>query len=745
MKVDRLKGKKTLNVDSFLSELVKTAPTITLKTVSDYYSKQLLKSDKAVSFLKTYGLYSGELNRLGIGFSDGSIESISGESQKAELKNLGVFDNEEFFLNCITIPFLDELGQVVNIHGINIETLINISLNDRGVFNHKALKVYDEVILCDSAFAALCFLAHGFLNAVCSTDIKALLEHRIKTVILTFDDSKLKNKLLKEGINVKTKAVPEGGWIDYFKNPDVEEIKSSIAETIPVIPEHTNDITVKKTDTGIVFALDDIFYEIRTVKEIFISNLRVNIKAVNKDVKHFDSIDLFSSKQRRHFSNEAGAIFNIDPRKIEKHLIKILEYLEAERDRNLRKEIKEDVYMSDKDREIGLAFLKSENLFEEIIADLDALGYVGESVNKLLVYIVAVSRLLDNPLSILVISQSGAGKSLLIDCVRKLIPPSDVISLSSLSDMSLNYYDDFSHKFLILGESIHTDTIQHQIREIISSQQLSRLVTFKAEGRMKSEVITTKAIVSIALTTTSYKINAENLSRYFVVNADESKEQTERIHLLQREKYSLSRFQKQNTIPDIIHKHHIANKLLKRYDIINPYAHSLKFPANLLRTRRDNERFLDLIAAICFIRQYQKEIKVHNDLEYLECDSRDYEVAYRIMSGGLLSASQTELPKGAIDLYETLRKLVRKLAHNQGIEFHQVKFTQKEIRKETGFGQSWLQQNLKVLVGYEYIHVVKGGTERQKGHYSLKDDVPLEEIAILTLPKPDEIKTEYSA
>ena len=750
MKVDKLQGKKTLKVDSFLADIVmpanelKIKPTITLNTVVEYYSKKLQKSDKAISFLKQYGLYSNELNRVAIGFADGSIESITGENQKAELQTLGIYDDKEYFLNCLTIPVYDDVNQVVNIYGINIDTLELKSLNDSGTFNYKALRVYDEIILCGSVFICLCFIIHGFSNAIYPANIKVLQDNRIKIVLLSYDDKTLKDILLREGFRVKTIQAPENGWIEYFKNPNVEELKRIITETFIIIPENINDITSRKSDTGYFFEIDEIIYEIRAVKEIFISNLRVNIKAIYNDNKHFDSIDLFSSKQRKHFSNESGNVFNIDSRKIEKDLIKILEFLENERDRNLRKEVKEEVYISDKDREIGLSFLKSDDLFEQIVSDMDVLGYVGESINKMLVYIVAISRLLDKPLCILVISQSGAGKSLLIDCVRKLIPESDVISLTSLSDMSLNYYDDFLHKFMILGESIHTDTIQHQIREIISSQKLSRLVTFKAEGKMKSEIITTKAIVSIALTTTSYKINAENLSRYFVVNADESKEQTERIHLLQREKYSLNRFQKQNTIPEIIRKHQIANRLLKKYTIINPYAHSLKFPANLLRTRRDNERFLDLIAAICFLRQYQKEIKVHDNIEYLECDVKDYEIAYSIMTGGLLSASMTELPKGAIDLYETLRKLVRKMVNNQGIEFHQVKFTQKEIRKETGYGQSWLQQNLKILVGYEYVHVIKGGTERQKGYYSLKDDVPLEEIAILTLPKPEEIKTAYS-
>lgn len=57
-----------------------------------------------------------------------------------------------------------------------------------------------------------------------------------------------------------------------------------------------------------------------------------------------------------------------------------------------------------------------------------------ESLNKQLMYLAASSRKLDDPISILILSQSAAGKSLLVETVKKLIPQEEVISLTSLSD-----------------------------------------------------------------------------------------------------------------------------------------------------------------------------------------------------------------------------------------------------------------------------------------------------------------------
>ena len=99
-----------------------------------------------------------------------------------------------------------------------------------------------------------------------------------------------------------------------------------------------------------------------------------------------------------------------------------------------------------------------------------------------------------------------------------------------------------------------------------------------------------------------------------MINADESREQTRRIHALQRAKYSLSRHSaKRSRIPQIVRRHQAAQRLLAPQLIVNPYADRLAFPDTLMRTRRDHERFIDLIASVCFLRQYQKQEKEHQD------------------------------------------------------------------------------------------------------------------------------------
>jgi hypothetical protein len=158
-----------------------------------------------------------------------------------------------------------------------------------------------------------------------------------------------------------------------------------------------------------------------------------------------------------------------------------------------------------------------------------------------------------------------------------------------------------------------------------------------------------------------------------------------------------------------------------------------------MRLRRDHDRFLDLIACVCFVRQYQKKEESVGGMRFIRCDLEDYRTAYRIMVEGVLTSTLRELPKSAQMLYEVLRKMARAEAAKQELEIHQVTFTQREIREACGFAQTWVRENLRHLVEFEYVVVTRGGQERSKGVYRIKDDSELGGIDVSMIPTPDEM------
>jgi hypothetical protein len=489
------------------------------------------------------------------------------------------------------------------------------------------------------------------------------------------------------------------------------------------------------------------------VRQLFVTSLKVNIRASyagesSGGSSYYDSLDLYAAKARTGFAQALARTFGTELARVEKDLVLILEHLERERDEALRSgNRKAAVVMSSSDRELGLSLLRDPRLFDRIVDDMTALGYVGEDLNKQLVYLAASSRKLDDPISVLILSQSAAGKSYLVETVRRLMPDEDVVAVTSLSDQALNYIDDLTHKFLILGEAVHGEVVEHQIREMLSGKELSRLVTIKdpETGKMQSRVVRTPVIVSSVLSGTNHAQNPENASRYFVVNADESRVQTERIHEQQRQKYSLERLEAApGAAQAIVKTHQAAQRLLEKRQIVNDFAPLIGFPTSLMRSRRDHDRFLDLIACVCYLRQYQKRDEKAGNLEFIRCDLADYRVAYRIMTEGVLASTMRELSAGAQLLYEELRKLARTEAKRQRVETTEVALTQRQIREYTGLTHTWVRLNLRQLVEYEYLSV-RGGSERSKGFYRLKEDVSLVGADLSMIPSPEAMATLFEA
>jgi hypothetical protein len=65
----------------------------------------------------------------------------------------------------------------------------------------------------------------------------------------------------------------------------------------------------------------------------------------------------------------------------------------------------------EKAKQAALAMLKNPALFDEILSDFETIGYAGEAMGKLLCYIAAISRKMDEPLSVMIQSRSAVGKS----------------------------------------------------------------------------------------------------------------------------------------------------------------------------------------------------------------------------------------------------------------------------------------------------------------------------------------------
>lgn len=286
-------------------------------------------------------------------------------------------------------------------------------------------------------------------------------------------------------------------------------------------------------------------------------------------------------------------------------------------------------------------FLKDPKLLLKVEDDLNTFGIVGEDKLKVLIYLIATARRMPKGLGARIQSESAAGKSYLVDAIKSLMPPEDVIDTTRLSSKALYYMgeDSLRHKLVLVKEAIGVSEIDYPLRNLISELFISCYVPIEKKGkRFETQQFKVYGPISYIDTTTDFKINPENATRIFELYMDESEQQTQTIHDWQRTEAGFESMYAEEKRNQIRLLHQETQKLLRTdVDVTIPYARHIKFPTQHVRMRRDFPKFLNLIKVIAFLHQYQRRIEKIpgvsplDDSEYIVANLFDYELAHSLI------------------------------------------------------------------------------------------------------------------
>jgi hypothetical protein len=221
--------------------------------------------------------------------------------------------------------------------------------------------------------------------------------------------------------------------------------------------------------------------------------------------------------------------------------------------------------------------------------------------------------------------------------------------------------------------------------------------------------------VMLFLTTTAIDIDEELMNRCLVLTVNESREQTQAIHAMQRQQQTLEGLLRNEDKKQLIQLHRNAQRLLRPLLVANPFAEQLTFIDDKTRTRRDHMKYLTLIRSIALLHQYQREIKriEHNGqaLEYIEVTLADIEIANKL-AHEVLGRTLEELPPQTYTLLKHIKTMVTKACKTQEMEQKDYRFSRRDIREATDWSDGQLKIHCSRLTELEYLLVHRGG----RGH-----------------------------
>ena len=270
-----------------------------------------------------------------------------------------------------------------------------------------------------------------------------------------------------------------------------------------------------------------------------LDSLRVTlvIEHPQRPYKARNKLDLYEDKQVEKISREVAEKLELRSDLVQTDLYRLTDLLDTYREEQLLPAVDElpemTAVLSPGERERLNAFARRPDLLTAMNELLGRSGIVGETSNRLFIFLVALSHRTDDPLHVLIQGSSGSGKTRLLQQISECMPAESVERFTRLSDKALyNYPENYLRGKLLCLEDVDglSEEAEFAWRELVSNGELISAVSIKDEaGRIRSGRRIVRGPVASLACTTRGSVYEDNISRMLLVAVDESGEQTRRI------------------------------------------------------------------------------------------------------------------------------------------------------------------------------------------------------------------------
>lgn len=468
----------------------------------------------------------------------------------------------------------------------------------------------------------------------------------------------------------------------------LEELKEAV-----LLHEHPYKITFQGL-AGNYAILGNIPFDLGTLK------VTLQVKGTSWTRRHTLKIDLLSIEQIQNISQSLAETEEVHHMMLEADLLTLADKLQQDREHKLLSEYTEDTLptLSNSVEQEARNFLKSKTLSKRLDKKLEGLGIVGEADNRLLVFLIAISYKTHYPLHGIVQSESGAGKSHLVNTIASCVPRTELLSLTRITSKSLYHYKnkDLTNKLIVLQDFSGLDEeSQYAFRELQSLGEITTSTTKKdAFGNLVSSVKKVTAHFS-SLATTTKKVYTDNQSRSVMIEIDNSTRQTK--HIIQHQNKVFAGVeedkheQNRQFLTSVI-------RVLETRKVVNPFAELVELPLDARMLRRLNKKFQHLILLVTWLHQYQRKQDAKGNLVVT---LQDIELAIDLFFDSLMIEID-DLPPSTRTFFEKLVLYIQSVAKDTPTSHV---FNQQEVRNALGYSKSHTGRYLRQLVEFDKLAI----------------------------------------
>lgn len=724
----------------------------------NYFRNGIRTSGKQLnSFLEDRGLNKGVLE---IGYNSGQIHHRAHKAYIDSYLDIGLLNENKsggyrvFAKFCVIFALKNESGQVVSFYGRSIYNNDKAKhyylRNTQGLYPAYPVVSTRKLILpeciIDTASLLQCprikneynlLSAYG-TNRLTKEHIEAIRKLKnLEEIIFFFDGDDAGRKavlkyaqelhLLFPNLTITTVNTPEDEDVNslyttYDEDCLVTLISERKAIYEPAKKEHVSITPAQSLDAPTFNAANHeaLTYEtsdfhITVLGGIKISGLermKVTLKLAVKS-SHYaplrQHLDLYNNDQLTRFVRTVNEQLDVKTELIRSTLLTLIEELEhyrIERISSMQTVQEESPALTRKELTEAEVYLKDQDLMKNTMQDLGKTGIVGEVSNRLIMFLVFLSRITHEPLHIISFGASGTGKTHLQEGISKLLPKEDKVEITAMSGNSLYYFknEEIQNKVLLIEDMDGAQEVLYPLRELQTKRKITKRVSIKnSQGNIKTVQITVEGPVCIAGCTTKSRIYEDNANRSILIYIDSSTAQDERIMDYQRAE-SAGKINKEE-------ERHYQNLLcnvqrtLKPVKVVNPFAPKLKIPSRVFKKRRSNWIYLRFIEIVTLYQQYQREEKVDTTTgeSFIETTLEDIAWANKLLKGVLLQKAD--------ELSDPTRRFLERLK-SWLIENKKEQFKTSDIRNHLNVTASSIKRYLPELLNCGHVKIIAGNKSR---------------------------------
>lgn len=442
-------------------------------------------------------------------------------------------------------------------------------------------------------------------------------------------------------------------------------------------------------------------------------NMRVSLQIVDNQTqkKHRLKIDLSDFINVQNQCRELNEKQGFDANLLEADLLRLTDLLEEYRETILNEELNPitDQYsekeLTPQAHEKAIEFLSNTKLLENVDKLLEQSGIVGEEDNRKILFVIASSYKMPNLLHGLVNGSSGEGKSHIINAISDCMPQEDVMNMTRITSKSLYHYreKELMNKLILIQDFDGLDDeAKLAFREMQSAKFLcSSTVVKDMFGNIKGKMKKVNAHFASLTATTQAEVYYDNMSRSVVLGVDESQEQTFKIIKAQNMKIAgVSNKESEEQAKQLLRN---CMRVLKTYEVINPFADKINLPIEAKMLRRLNSQFQSFVSQITILHQYQRKT---DEKGRLITTKEDVKQAVEIFFSSIF-IKVDELDKSTRQFFEQLKGYVK--SQTNGTTY---RFTTREVRQALNISKTSGFKYFEILQKLEFIQAVEGSPNK---------------------------------